>query len=107
MDGWRHRPAGLSEARKADGPHPKLIFRNCSESSEHPEEDRRDICGGRERPLALVFPFPACAYSFFREFWPEFFEELHEATDQFTASANHMQAAFMLMLFQNLVQAIF
>ena len=36
-----------------------------------------------------------------------FFEELHQAVDQTTAAANHVQPAFMLMFLQNVIDFVF
>jgi hypothetical protein len=54
-----------------------------------------------------VFLLAVRPRSRFYDFWSELLEELHQAINQSTAAANHMQTAFMLMLFQNLVQTAF
>ena len=49
---------------------------------------------------------PPLAEPRLRAFHTEFFEELHQAVDQPAAAADHVQAAFVLVLLENVVDLV-
>ena len=55
------------------------------------------------RDLVVLLP----AQSWFRLFWLKLLKELHQPVDQSTPASDDVEAAFVLMLFQDFVQSTF